>query len=123
MSGVQALTALAAVIAAAQKQGKQTPLQIAVAVDSAQMLMCPETATDLHRLRKRVAELEADAVADAVVLPWVRRLDKSARHELVAYLAAALLGYWHEDPDAEVLARVEAVLVEQRKEATAGGAP
>lgn len=61
MSGVQALTALAAVIHAAQKQGKQAPMALAVAVDSAQMLMCPETAENLVRLRKRVAELEAAA--------------------------------------------------------------
>lgn len=67
MSGVQALNALAAVIAAAQMQGRQTPMDLAVAVDSAQMLMCPETAQDLERLRKRVAELEADSATLAAL--------------------------------------------------------
>jgi hypothetical protein len=56
---VRALNALAAVIATAQEQGKQTPMALAVAVDSAQMLMCPETAADLARLRDHMTELVA----------------------------------------------------------------
>lgn len=69
MSGVQALNALATVIHRAMQTGRQTPMGLAVAVDSAQMLMCPETAEDLARLRKRVAELEM-SLAMQSTLTW-----------------------------------------------------
>lgn len=37
----------------------RTAAGIALALDSAQLLMCPETAAEMERLRERVAELEA----------------------------------------------------------------
>lgn len=77
MSGVQALNALAAVIHRAMQAGRQTPMGLAVAIDSAQMLMCPETAADLARLRARVAELEAE------------RSERPAAEDPIAYALTA----------------------------------
>lgn len=62
----RALNALAGVICRAQESGKRTPMGIAIAVESAGLLMSPETAAELEKLRAelaeervRVAELEA----------------------------------------------------------------
>lgn len=58
-SPTRAVNALAALIHRAQQNGVKTPVGIAVAIDAARMVMSPETAAELDRLRKRVAELEA----------------------------------------------------------------
>lgn len=58
------VNAAAGVILAAQ-QTDRTPAGIALALDSAQLLMSPEIAAELERLRARVAELEA--VRDALL--------------------------------------------------------
>jgi hypothetical protein len=55
----RALNALAGVICRAQENGKQTPMGLAIAVESAGLLLSPESAAELERLRERVAELEA----------------------------------------------------------------
>lgn len=60
MSTLRALLALSDVIRAAQERGHACPSELAVAVDSAQLLMPPETAAELVALRARVAELEAN---------------------------------------------------------------
>lgn len=52
------VNAAAGVIAAAMKNGRRVPAGIAVALESAQMLMLPEVAAELEQLRARVAELE-----------------------------------------------------------------
>lgn len=106
MSGVRALNELAAVIHAAQKQGRQTALGIAVAVDSAQMLMCPETAADLDQLRKRVAELTAE-------LAHYERAEREAgadRADREADLAGAL-GYGAEMEWADLISVAAAATV------------
>lgn len=54
----RAVSALADVILRAQQQGRQTPMGIAFAIDAARMVMSPETAAELDRLRTRVTELE-----------------------------------------------------------------
>lgn len=56
----KALNSLAELICRAQENGKRTPMGIAMAIDSAQRHMSPETAAELERLRARVAELEAE---------------------------------------------------------------
>lgn len=64
MSTTRAVTALAEVIFAAQQQ-KKTAMGVALTVDAAQMLMSPETASELEQLRSRVAELELQVGAAA----------------------------------------------------------
>ncbi|WP_345642713.1 hypothetical protein [Streptomyces tremellae] len=51
---------MAAVILRAQESGHRTPMGIAVAVESAQMVMSPEVAAELEELRTRVADVEAE---------------------------------------------------------------
>lgn len=53
----------AGVICAALTQGR-VPAGIATALEAAGLLMSPETAAELERLRARVAELEAERSAD-----------------------------------------------------------
>jgi hypothetical protein len=60
---------------------------------------------------------EGDEAAVRPALGWAFTLDQTQRHELLSELSTALLGYWHSDPDTDVLARVEAVLREQRANA------
>lgn len=55
----RAVNAAADVIHRAQVNGKQTAMGLAIALDSAQLLMSPEVAEELKRLRARVADLEA----------------------------------------------------------------
>lgn len=52
------VTAAARVMGAAMEQGSQTPTSLALVLESAQLLMSPETAAELEELRARVAELE-----------------------------------------------------------------
>lgn len=52
------VNAAADVICRAMENGRRVPAAMAVALESAQMLMSPEQAAELERLRKRVAELE-----------------------------------------------------------------
>ncbi|AZM46612.1 hypothetical protein DMB38_13010 [Streptomyces sp. WAC 06738] len=56
----RAVSALADVILRAQENGRRTPMGIAFAIDAARMVMSPETAADLDRLRR----LEATASSD-----------------------------------------------------------
>ncbi|MGW3428942.1 hypothetical protein ACWDHW_13440 [Streptomyces melanosporofaciens] len=85
--------------------------QIVFALGSAQLLMDPETAAELeHR----------PATAG---LPWASTLDPSALHSLISDLSTALLGYWHDDPETDVLARVERVLAEHQAQAEADADP
>lgn len=53
------VNAAAGVICASQKQGRTLAAALAAALDAAGMLMSPEMAAELERLRNRVAELEA----------------------------------------------------------------
>ncbi|MEU8717518.1 hypothetical protein [Streptomyces sp. NPDC048663] len=70
---VNLVNSAAGVINAALAQNR-TAAGIALALDSAQLLMTPETAAELTRLQERVAELEA-------------------REELVAKFVAGRAGY------------------------------
>ena len=91
------VNAAAGVILAAQERDR-TPAGIALALESAQLLMSPETAAELERLRAEVAELRAragEAPAEPVtvrpagdVAPQVQKL-----RDLLAGQRAAL-----EDP-------------------------
>ncbi|MEV8353141.1 hypothetical protein ACFVTT_23515 [Streptomyces niveus] len=58
VSETRAVTALAALVHRSQEH-RETSYGIAMDVDRAQMLMSPETAEELDRLRKRAAELES----------------------------------------------------------------
>lgn len=57
--------AAAGVIHAAMQQGKTLPSSFAYDLEAAQLLQSPETAAELARLRKRVAELEAELEAES----------------------------------------------------------
>lgn len=59
----RALNALAGVICRAQENGKQTPMGIAIAVESAGLLQSPESAAELEQLRSERASTNA-ALAD-----------------------------------------------------------
>ncbi|NUQ95328.1 MAG: hypothetical protein HOY79_01760 [Streptomyces sp.] len=67
------VNAAADVIRRAMANGRRVPAAMAVALESAQMLMSPEIAAELEQLRARVAELEAEqhstneALADTTV--------------------------------------------------------
>ncbi|MGW4388238.1 hypothetical protein [Streptomyces sp. NPDC004685] len=61
-----AVNAAAGVILAAIAQGR-VPVGIALALESAGLLMSPETAAELERLRARVAELEQDGPREHTV--------------------------------------------------------
>lgn len=63
----RSVNAAAGVVQAAWAQGRRTAAGIALALDSAQMLMSPETAAELERLRARVAELEYVAPSPSCV--------------------------------------------------------
>jgi hypothetical protein len=52
------VNAAADVICRAMENGRRVPAAMAVALESAQMLMSPEMAAEMERLQKRVAELE-----------------------------------------------------------------
>jgi hypothetical protein len=62
------INSAAGVVLAAMKQ-RQTAAGIASALDAAGLLMSPETAAELERLRVRVAELESNAAPDAASRP------------------------------------------------------
>lgn len=62
----KAVNSAAGVVLAALQQNR-TAAGIALALDSAQMLMTPETAAELETLRARVAELEAEL---GIGSPW-----------------------------------------------------
>lgn len=83
MTDVRALSALADVICRAQAQGRVTPMGIAFAIDAADLLMSPETAAELSRLREITTARESD--------PFLAKV--RARH------AACLGGGWHRDPE------------------------
>ncbi|MFF5589681.1 hypothetical protein [Streptomyces hygroscopicus] len=55
MKDTKALTSLADLICRAQKQGRRTPMGIAMAIDAEQRHMTPEMAAELHDLRTRLA--------------------------------------------------------------------
>lgn len=57
------VNAAADVIARAMENGRQVPAALAVALESAQMLMSPEQAAEFERLRAREAELEQELAA------------------------------------------------------------
>lgn len=57
----QRVNAAAGVIHAAMEQGRTLPASLAYALESAQLLQSPESAAELERLRRRVAELETSA--------------------------------------------------------------
>jgi plasmid replication initiation protein len=67
----------AGVILAALQQNR-TAAGIALALDSAQMLMTPETAAELERLRARVAELLAERHSTNEALADVTVAERSA---------------------------------------------
>ncbi|MCL7377422.1 hypothetical protein [Streptomyces sp. 35G-GA-8] len=110
MSSTRAVTALAALIHDAQ-QRRQTATGVALAVDSAGMLMSPETAAELTALRARVAELEAaraPAEEYGPAFPWVALMDDDDRHEFLGELAAAAIDYYRpETDDAATLVEIE----------------
>ncbi|MEU8968064.1 hypothetical protein AB0D11_02105 [Streptomyces monashensis] len=54
------VNAAADVVARAMENGRRVPAAVAVALESAQMLMSPEIAAELKQLRKRVAGLETE---------------------------------------------------------------
>ncbi|WP_405611201.1 hypothetical protein OG292_19070 [Streptomyces sp. NBC_01511] len=73
-----------------------------------------ETLAELDRVR---AERTATRSTSPLPLGWTRQLDPGDLHSLVSELSAALLGYWHNDPDTLVLDRVQAVLIEHQRQA------
>ena len=60
----RALNALAGVICRAQENGKQTPMGLAIAVESAGLLLSPESAAELEELREQLVR-SGDAGAEA----------------------------------------------------------
>lgn len=66
---------------------------------------------------RKAASGEGPEASARPAIGWAFTLDEAQRHELLSELSTALLGYWHSDPDTDVLARVEAVLREQRANA------
>lgn len=76
----------AGVVQAAMEQGRQTATGIAVALDSAQLLMTPEVAAELERLRLRVDEVERAYTFDTAEL---KRQLESAREQYRAGLRRA----------------------------------
>ncbi|MFF7130047.1 hypothetical protein [Streptomyces sp. NPDC008240] len=57
------VNAAADVIARAMENGRQVPAAMAMALESAQMLMSPEQAAELEALRRKVADLESQLAA------------------------------------------------------------
>lgn len=80
MTNTKALNALADVICRAQAAGRRTPAGIAYAIDSAQMLMSSETATELETLRAERDQLSED-VTGACLARWEEE-QESARLRL-----------------------------------------
>jgi hypothetical protein len=87
----------AGVINAALMQDR-TAAGIALSLESARMLMSPETAAELVALRDRVAELEAQAQkgeqpADTYppVLPWAALMDREDLTDFLDELAASAI--------------------------------
>ncbi|MFD0052978.1 hypothetical protein ACFVHR_04540 [Streptomyces sp. NPDC127168] len=119
------------VILAALQQGR-VPAGIALALESAGLLMTPETANDMAsvsaeavalsekavaelrwehaenaRLRERIAELEAGPV-----LPWAQTMSEHDLHGFLDQLLSAAMGRWQhspEVPDRVTLAEIEKV--------------
>ncbi|MGW2379267.1 hypothetical protein [Streptomyces sp. NPDC001658] len=89
------------VILAALTQNR-TAAGIAMALESAQLLMSPETAAELERLRARVAELEANDATPRYRAVWRGHRGASTTDYSVAWSEAAAA---HErgDRDAEVV--------------------
>lgn len=77
----------AGVVQAAMEQGRRTATGIAVALESAQLLMTPEIAAELERLRARVAELEAQRQADHGTWQHDLRTARSEREATAARIA------------------------------------
>ncbi|MFF8485218.1 hypothetical protein [Streptomyces antibioticus] len=87
MASVLLLTRAADVIARAQTNGQQTPAELAYALESAQMLMAPETAAEYDALRRKYAEAAA-TVADLVVERGERlKVENALRDEIDALQA------------------------------------
>jgi hypothetical protein len=57
------VNAAADVICRAMENGRRVPAAMAVALESAQMLMSPEMAAEMEQLQNRVAELEQELAA------------------------------------------------------------
>jgi hypothetical protein len=86
----KAVNSAAGVILAALTQNR-TAAGIALALDSARLLMTPEIADELKQLRDRVAELEAQREADHKT--WQHDLRKArGEREAAAVRIAALEG-------------------------------
>ncbi|WP_037616321.1 hypothetical protein [Streptomyces aureus] len=76
----RSVNAAAGVVLAAMEQGRRTATGIALALDAAQMLMSPETAAELERLRTRNAELEARVSAEENIRPHRQACANSNLH-------------------------------------------
>jgi hypothetical protein len=95
----RALNALAGVICRAQENGKQTPMGIAIAVESADMLMSPEAAAELDKTledltgaRLSLWEEEQENARLRLALASAQRGRRELR-ELVRQMRDALSGY------------------------------
>ncbi|MEE4598281.1 hypothetical protein V2J94_41670 [Streptomyces sp. DSM 41524] len=94
MTDTKALNSLADLICRAQKQGRRTPMGIAMAIDAAQRHMTPETAAELEQLRARVDEVERAYTFDTAELKKQVAELEAARDRATAHgakLAACLV--------------------------------
>lgn len=93
------VNAAAGVIARAMENGRRVPAGMAMALESAQMLMSPEVAAELARLRAQVAAL------DALKLPESLKADDTIAPEYrcgyVHALADMRMALLMPQPDAE----------------------
>lgn len=98
----------AGVILAALQQHR-TAAGIALALDSAQLLLTPAVTDELKQLQERVAELEEKS---SRALPWAAAMPDDDLHLFLDDLVSATIDRWRSDPevpDREVLANVEKV--------------
>jgi hypothetical protein len=86
--------------------------QIVFALGAAGLLLSPESAAELERLRERVAELEA-----APALPWAAQMPDGDLHGFLDDLVSAAMNRWRSEPDVpdrETLAAIEKACAEWR---------
>lgn len=86
----------------------RTAAGIALALDSARMLMTPEVAAELEQLRARIAELEAAQKPSETyppALPWAALMDSEDLADFLDELAASAITH---ASNAVALAEVEA---------------
>lgn len=95
MTDTKALGALADVICRAQANGRRTPMGIALAIESARMLMSPETAVELEALRARADEVERKYSFDTAELKKQTaeaRAERADQHDDLAHALGRSIG-------------------------------